>query len=311
MLKNEFFRTLDFMTLPPDGGVSALDGNFALYDNIDNDLRQHTDLSSDPTTLSIISSSYPYKINFVLVIACIGGTMSARLNLFKYELKKNDVLIVTPGMIGECVEFSHDCRLVMIAFQEENVITSISVPVMMEISNFLISDCKISMSDEEMDDFISIYVAMKKKISDRDYRYKRDMVAGYMQVLCCNAGQIIRSLSERKAGNAIGRRSRRLYETFISEVSKHHARHRSVAYYADRLCITPKYLSHVVLAVSGRRPVEWIRDYVMLDAKALLKSGKYTVQQVSDMLNFPNQSFFGTYFKKESGVSPKAYMSGK
>lgn len=51
--------------------------------------------------------------------------------------------------------------------------------------------------------------------------------------------------------------------------------------------------------------------YVMLDAKALLKSGKYTVQQVSDMLNFPNQSFFGTYFKKESGVSPKAYMSGK
>jgi len=59
------------------------------------------------------------------------------------------------------------------------------------------------------------------------------------------------------------------------------------------------------------RPVEWIRDYVMLDAKALLKSGKYTVQQVSDMLNFPNQSFFGTYFKKESGISPKAYMSGK
>ena len=156
-----------------------------------------------------------------------------------------------------------------------------------------------------------VYVAMKKKISDRDYRYKRDMVAGYMQVLCCNAGQIIRSLSERKAGNAVGRRSRRLYETFISEVSRHHARHRSVAYYADRLCITPKYLSHVVLSVSGRRPVEWIRDYVMLDAKALLKSGKYTVQQVSDMLNFPNQSFFGTYFKKESGVSPKAYMSGK
>lgn len=66
-----------------------------------------------------------------------------------------------------------------------------------------------------------------------------------------------------------------------------------------------------MLSVSGRRPVEWIRDYVMLDAKALLKSGKYTVQQVSDMLNFPNQSFFGTYFKKESGVSPKAYMSGK
>lgn len=76
---------------------------------------------------------------------------------------------------------------------------------------------------------------------------------------------------------------------------------------AGKLCISPKYLSHVVRSVSGRHPGDWIRDYVVLEAKALLKSGKYTVQQVSDSLNFPNQSFFGTYFKKATGVSPMAY----
>lgn len=73
------------------------------------------------------------------------------------------------------------------------------------------------------------------------------------------------------------------------------------------LSIAPKYLSHVVRSVSGRHPGDCIRDYVVLEAKALLKSGKYTVQQVSDSLNFPNQSFFGTYFKKATGVSPMAY----
>ena len=82
---------------------------------------------------------------------------------------------------------------------------------------------------------------------------------------------------------------------------------RSIGFYAERLCLTPKYLSQVVHAVSGRHAGEWIRDYVILEAKALLKSGQYTTQQVADMLNFPNQSFFGVYFKKAVGCSPKAY----
>lgn len=78
-------------------------------------------------------------------------------------------------------------------------------------------------------------------------------------------------------------------------------------FYADRLCLTPKYLSQVVHAVSGRHAGDWIRDYVILEAKALLKSGQYTIQQVSDMLNFANQSFFGVYFKKAVGCSPTVY----
>ncbi len=73
------------------------------------------------------------------------------------------------------------------------------------------------------------------------------------------------------------------------------------------MCLTPKYLSQVVYAVSGRYAGEWIRDYVILEAKALLKSGQYTIQQVSDMLNFANQPFFGVYFKKAVGCSPTAY----
>ena len=46
---------------------------------------------------------------------------------------------------------------------------------------------------------------------------------------------------------------------------------------------------------------------VLKEAKALLKSGRYSVQQVSDMLNFANQSFFGAYFKRSVGCSPSAY----
>ena len=92
---------------------------------------------------------------------------------------------------------------------------------------------------------------------------------------------------------------RQIYDSFIKEIQKNYTKERSISYYADLLCITPKYLSQVVRKVSGRFAGDWINDFVILEAKALLKSRKYTIQQVADMLNFANQSFFGKYFSEK------------
>lgn len=103
-------------------------------------------------------------------------------------------------------------------------------------------------------------------------------------------------------------RNQEIYARFMQAVQKNYMRERSIIYYADLLCISPKYLSQVIKNVTGRLAGEWIAGYVILEAKALLKSNKYTVQQVCDMLNFANQSFFGKYFKRKTGMSPKTYM---
>ena len=101
-------------------------------------------------------------------------------------------------------------------------------------------------------------------------RRGKDVVKSYLQILCCGMGQLMLPHIE----------------------------------YADRLCLTSKYLVHIVLTQTGRYAADWIRDYVLLEAKAMLGSGQYTVQQVSDYLNFPNQSAFGVYFKRDTGCSP-------
>ena len=98
-----------------------------------------------------------------------------------------------------------------------------------------------------------------------------------------------------------------LLEDFLDFVQKHYKEERSVEFYADKLCLTPKYLSTVIRQTSGKTAGEWIDEYVVLEAKALLKSTKMTIQQISEELNFPSQSFFGKYFKRLSGVSPKEY----
>ena len=82
---------------------------------------------------------------------------------------------------------------------------------------------------------------------------------------------------------------------------------RRLNFYADKLCLTPKYMSTIIRQTSGKTAGNWIDDYVLLEAKALLKSTNMTIQQISDELNFPSQSFFGKYFKRLTGVSPKEY----
>lgn len=94
---------------------------------------------------------------------------------------------------------------------------------------------------------------------------------------------------------------------FEAELRQSYRRERSVAFYASRLCVTPKYLSYAVRRLTGHTASEYIERYVTTECKALLLSTDMTVQQISDTLNFPSQSVFGKYFKRTAGISPREY----
>ena len=102
-----------------------------------------------------------------------------------------------------------------------------------------------------------------------------------------------------------------IVERFIELVRQHYREERQIGFYADKLCITPKYLSKLVKENTGRSAGEWIENHVILDARAMLQSSDMTIQQIAASLNFPNQSFFGKYFKRATGLSPKQYRNQK
>ena len=100
-----------------------------------------------------------------------------------------------------------------------------------------------------------------------------------------------------------------LYNRFMDLLQKDFRRHRTIKYYAEALNVSPKYFASLIKKVSGKTAGEWIDEYVMLEARALLKSRRYTIQQISDMLSFPNQSFFAKYFKAHIGCTPTHYQT--
>ena len=113
--------------------------------------------------------------------------------------------------------------------------------------------------------------------------------------------------SEPATMDVVKSRGQVLFSQFIDLVVEHHREQHSVKFYADELGITPKYLSAVAEEQTGKNAKRWIDEHIALDAKVLLRSSSRDIQKVSKILNFPDVSFFGKFFKRLVGVSPKAY----
>lgn len=106
-------------------------------------------------------------------------------------------------------------------------------------------------------------------------------------------------------------RSRRILYTheFVRLVRKYFRHEHTVRFYANKLCISPKYLSLVVKETCGRTAAEIIDEYLLLEAKNLLRFSGKNIQQIAFELNFANQSSFGKYFKNLTGLSPSEFQN--
>lgn len=98
----------------------------------------------------------------------------------------------------------------------------------------------------------------------------------------------------------------------MSLIHENGTKHRDLEFYADKLCISPKYLSHVVSKVTGRKCLSWIEDFTINKARQLLKSTDLSISQISYELNFAAPTDFCRYFRSRTGISPKQYrLSGE
>lgn len=94
---------------------------------------------------------------------------------------------------------------------------------------------------------------------------------------------------------------------FMQLIIQNFAEHREVAFYADKLCLTPKYLTSVVHYVSGKSAKDWIVGYLILEIKALLRNFDIDIKEIAAITKFPDQSLMSRFFRKHTGMSPSDY----
>lgn len=123
--------------------------------------------------------------------------------------------------------------------------------------------------------------------------------------------QLLRQESTSKVIDTSTDRDKELFNQFLVLLGHEQHKRRQVSYYAERLYITPKYLSTVCTRVSGKSPMRWITDSVMEQCYTLLKTTNMSIKEISNQMGFPNPSFFGQYFRDEAGMTPLEYRTGR
>lgn len=254
----------------------------------------------------------PCRINAVTTLVCISGEAECTINLNRYHIGKNMIVISFPDDI---IQFESSCRLEAYA-------------VLM--SPALLDD--LGLDSNSRSDF---YLRIRQNAACSLPQEQVQALKPYYALLCGNiqnvadeTPEIIRGLLRAftysviarmsvcqpqtdDGGTAAGNHGKQLFGEFMSLVKRHHTSCRGVKFYADKLCLTPNYLSGVVKEYTGKTATEWVNDFVIVEAKIMLKDTSLSVQEISCRLNFPDQSTFGKYFKKIVGISPKAYRDSK
>ena len=251
----------------------------------------------------------PVKLMFVSLIICRKGKMRIRVNLKEMTVEPNDVLLVTPGSIVDMVICEGECRMAVIHIDNDKVSHQPNVKIQLQLRSIIKNESFVTrFSEAAIVQFVEAYKMVRRVIDDGSLRFKDEAIEGSFQVMAAYWMNEIAVQSESAKPTVLSR-NEQLFQTFIRLVQKNYMVHREVSFYADQICITAKYLGVVVAQVSGRRPLDWIRDYVILDAKAMLLSREYSIQQISQLLNFPNPSFFSKYFSEAVGYSPSKYLN--
>lgn len=94
---------------------------------------------------------------------------------------------------------------------------------------------------------------------------------------------------------------------FIKLVAHHCTKERKMSFYADKLCITPKYLSSVISTMTGKHASKWIEEFTIMNAKALLSGTRLSINEISDQMCFLATSDFSKYFRKYTNMSPNEF----
>lgn len=265
-----------------------------------------------PIEPKVVSDNEPQKIDGMILFLVKEGEVTLEINLEKYVFKANSFAVIHYGAL---VRFLHTAKKsfdsYFICYTTEflhgiNVnFAAISVPTFIGHQS-----PEQVLSSEEADLIVKYFDLMKlnamAKVNEQVEKniassLTSAMVYQLVQFHYKRIGQIDSVKGQRSCRNAY-------VHDFLKLVHIHYQKERAVAFYADKLCISPKYLSLLVKETTGKSAAKWIDDFVLMEAKNLLRFSGKNVQQVAYALNFSNQSSFGKYFKHMTGLSPTEYQ---
>ena len=253
---------------------------------------------------------HPCRLDATTVFICLGGYVDCSVNLNHYHLEENTILVA----------FSSDIIQIHQADNMEAYAIVISSDYLNDLqidfrqrTSFRINIRHNAIASVPFDEILLLkpYYQLLSTNMESNRVERNEIIRGLVCAFSYTVISLIHAYRHLEEENIATPRSQQLFDKFMALLTVHHSREHSVSFYANRLCLTHNYLSGEIKEYSGKCALEWINEYVVTEAKMMLKSTDDSIQSIAYHLHFSTQSAFGKYFKQQTGVGPKAYRLGK
>lgn len=246
----------------------------------------------------------PYRSNYYKIGICLRGSARLQANLETYDLGPDSLLVLSPYVIKQWSFMSTDFEALSIFFTKEFV--SASGGPNLDAFAFFERDARhaFTLPPAPAASLTDLLHTIEQKY-DAPHVYREEILRSLIHILLHETAPIYSA--QHMSSKAIQTRSQLIAAEFKKLVNSHYATERSLAFYANKLCISPKHLAETVKEATGKRAVVWLAEAVLLEAHVLLQNPALTIGQIADTLHFADQSTFGRFFRNNTDVSPASY----
>ena len=256
---------------------------------------------------------HPCRFDGYMLLYCVKGRIRLNVNLAEYCIEEGMIFMNVPGNIIRVNEIldvpKEEVRYVCVAMSKDFLKgMHLDANKIFNEGMSMMENPSVRLSQNEMDT-VKCGLEVITRIVNSDALYKKEALLSTLSSMFYLLMGVWRKRGEELHDSAQTNRSKIIFDQFIKLVSEYHTRYRNVGFYADKLCLTPKYLSKLIKNATGRSAPDWIDQYVILEAKNLLKYSGVTIKEIVYRLNFPNQSVFYKFFKARTGMTPTEYRN--
>lgn len=265
---------------------------------------------------AVLENIYEYdkfralKVDLNIILVCRKGRMQFKLNGRSITVEKGQLVIVQSNTVTESIMTSLDLQCTIVLVSNERIKSLLRSHYDLWNRLLYVSHMNIiqlpEITPNQQYETEQLSYLMRSYIYKQRSMFKEEIIESLLRCMILN---VLGLMQEQVGGGAAMSYSQReqLFNRFLENLNQRKQRRQSVAAYAKELCVSPKYLSAVCKAVSGKNALQWINEYVVEDIRQMLSTTTLSIKEISTQVGFPSLSFFGKFIKRHLGMSPKQY----
>lgn len=241
---------------------------------------------------------------------CTDGSAVIKVFSISHRISKNDLVTILPMQSVSIHEMSPDFSMTFFKIDKTmflDIMSSLG-KITPDFFFHMRKNFHILLKQDEVVRFLDFCRLIDFRNKYYDPSFKRETILHLLRIYYWDFYVHFQKTADRKADSVpLNSNKENIALRFAMLVNEHYKTHKEMTFYANKLCITPQYLTRTIQEVNGQSAHELLADYVVLEIKTLLRDANIEIKDIVRQTGFSNQSSLSRFFRRYTGMSPTEY----